>query len=180
MVGNCGELCTFTPAYIIRRTEDRKMNRFLGNIEAKTDVKGRVFIPATFRKQLQAAAEERLVLRKDVFQDCLVLYPESVWFRTQTELRRRLNKWNARQQAIFRQFVSDAEVVVPDGNGRILIPRRYLQMAGIGSEVRFIGMDDTIEIWAKERAEVPFMEAEAFGEALQEILGTPADGNEED
>ena len=52
------------------------MIQFLGNIEAKADAKGRVFIPATFRKQLQAASEERLVLRKDVYQDCLVLYPE--------------------------------------------------------------------------------------------------------
>ena len=147
------------------------MIRFLGNIEAKTDAKGRVFIPATFRKQLQAASEESLVLRKDVFQDCLVLYPESVWFKTQEQLRRRLNRWNARQQAVFRQFVSDAEVVVPDGNGRILIPRRYLQMAGIESEVRFIGMDNTIEIWAKARAEQPFMEAEDFSQALQEVLG---------
>ena len=147
------------------------MLRFLGNIEAKTDAKGRVFIPATFRKQLQAASEESLVLRKDVFQDCLVLYPESVWFKTQEQLRRRLNRWNARQQAVFRQFVSDAEVMVPDGNGRILIPRRYLQMAGIESEVRFIGMDNTIEIWAKARAEQPFMEAEDFSQALQEVLG---------
>ena len=47
------------------------MIRFLGNIEAKADTKGRVFIPAIFRKQLQAASEERLIMRKDVFQDCL-------------------------------------------------------------------------------------------------------------
>ena len=156
------------------------MPRFLGNIEAKTDAKGRVFIPVTFRKQLQAASEESLVLRKDVFQDCLVLYPESVWFRTQNELRCRLNKWDARQQAVFRQFVSDAEVVVPDANGRILIPRRYLQMAGIRSDVRFIGMDDTIEVWAKERADVPFLEAEDFSQALQEALKDyPANGQKE-
>ena len=63
-----------------------------------------------------------------------------------------LNKWNAKQQMIFRQFVSDAEVMTPDGNGRILLPKRYLQMAGIQSDVRFIGVDNTIEIWAKERA----------------------------
>lgn len=147
------------------------MIRFLGNIEAKTDVKGRVFIPAGFRKQLQAASEERLVLRKDVFQDCLVLYPESVWFATQNQLRQRLNKWNAKHQQIFRQFVSDAEIMVPDGNGRILLPKRYLQMAGIQTEVRFIGVDNTIEIWAKERAEQPFMKSEEFSEALQEVLG---------
>lgn len=145
--------------------------RFLGNIEAKTDTKGRVFIPATFRKQLQAACEERLVLRKDVYQDCLVLYPESVWFKTQDQLRQRLNIWNARQQAIFRQFVSDAEIMIPDSNGRILIPKRYLQMAGIQNDVRFIGMDDTIEIWAKEKAGQPFLSPEEFSAALQELLG---------
>ncbi|MCD8293241.1 MAG: division/cell wall cluster transcriptional repressor MraZ [Prevotellaceae bacterium] len=149
--------------------------RFLGNIEARTDTKGRVFIPAGFRKQLQAACQERLVLRKDVFQDCLVLYPESVWFKTQNELRRRLNRWNATHQQLFRQFVSDAEIVIPDGNGRILLPKRYLQMAGICGEVRFIGMDNTIEIWAKEKAAKPFMASEDFSASLQEVLGTAWD-----
>ena len=146
---------------------------------AKTDTKGRVFIPAGFRKQLQAASEERLVLRKDVFQDCLILYPESVWFKTQNQLRQRLNKWNAKHQQIFRQFVSDAEIMIPDGNGRILLPKRYLQMAGIQGEVRFIGVDNTIEIWAKEKAEQPFMNPEEFSEALQDILGEENLGEEE-
>ena len=155
------------------------MIRFLGNIEAKTDTKGRVFIPAGFRKQLQAASEERLVLRKDVFQDCLILYPESVWFKTQNQLRQRLNKWNAKHQQIFRQFVSDAEIMIPDGNGRILLPKRYLQMAGIQGEVRFIGVDNTIEIWAKEKAEQPFMKPEEFSEALEDILGEENLGEEE-
>ena len=44
-------------------------------------------------------------------------------------------------------------------------------MAGIQSDVRFIGMDNTIEIWAKEKAEQPFMNPEEFSEALQDILG---------
>ena len=41
--------------------------RLIGNIEAKVDAKGRAFLPATFRKVLQASSEEKLVLRKDVF-----------------------------------------------------------------------------------------------------------------
>lgn len=146
------------------------MNQFLGNIEAKTDAKGRVFIPSCFRKQLQMAAETSLVLRKDIFQDCLVLYPESVWMSTQRELRNKLSRWNAQQQAVFRQFVSDAEVVTPDANGRILIPKRYLQMAGITDEVRFIGMDNTIEIWARERAEQPFISPDEFGKVLETMM----------
>ena len=136
------------------------MIRFLGNIEVRADAKGRVFIPATFRKQLQAASEERLIMRKDVFQDCLTLYPESVW---NEEL-------NSKHQLIFRQFVSDVEVVTPDSNGRILIPKRYLQICNIRGDIRFIGIDNKIEIWAKERAEQPFMSPEEFGAALEEIM----------
>ena len=47
--------------------------RFLGNIEAKVDAKGRIFLPAAFRKVMQSSGEEQVVVRKDVFQDCLVI-----------------------------------------------------------------------------------------------------------
>ena len=57
-MGNCGEFHTFTVAYY-----NKVMIRFLGNIEAKADAKGRVFIPATFRKQLQIAVPRERVER---------------------------------------------------------------------------------------------------------------------
>ena len=79
--------------------------RFLGNIEAKTDAKGRAFLPATFRKVLQASGEENLVLRKDVFQKCLVLYPESVWNGRLDLLKSQLRLWKHDHQQIFRQFL---------------------------------------------------------------------------
>ena len=144
--------------------------RFLGNIEAKTDAKGRVFLPAVFRKELQAFCEERLVLRKDIFQSCLVLYPESVWNQQIDILRQRLNRWNKDEWQLFRQFVSDVEPVSLDGNGRFLIPKRYTKLANIEQSVKFIGIDDTIEIWNAETANEPFMEPNAFGEALQQIM----------
>ncbi len=145
--------------------------RFIGNIEAKIDAKGRVFFPSAFRRLLQAAGEEGLVLRKDVFQPCLVLYPESVWNAQMDELRSKLNRWNREHQQIFRQFVSDVEAVSLDGNGRFLIPRRYAEMAGISQAVKFIGMGDSIEIWNAAKTEEPFMKADEFGKALEEIMG---------
>ena len=144
--------------------------RFLGNIEAKIDVKGRVFFPALFRKELQKAGEERMVMRKDVFQSCLVLYPESVWNEQLDHLRARLSRWNARSQMVYRQFVADVELVTLDGNGHFLIPKRYVQMADLHQEVKFIGMGDTIELWGKEQAEGSFMEAEDFQQALEQLM----------
>lgn len=145
--------------------------RFLGNIEAKTDSKGRAFLPATFRKVLQASGAEGLVMRKDVHQPCLVLYPEAVWNEQMDLLRSRLNRWDREQQKIFRQFVSDAELVTLDGNGRFLIPKRYLKLADISQAIKFIGMGDTIEIWSNEKTEAPFMEPDEFGMALERIMG---------
>ena len=52
--------------------------RFLGNIEAKTDAKGRVFLPAQFRKILAVSGAENIVLRQDIFENILVVYPEEV------------------------------------------------------------------------------------------------------
>lgn len=145
--------------------------RFLGNIEAKLDAKGRLFLPSVFRKQLQAAGEERLVMRKDIFQQCLTLYPESVWYEQLDALRSRLNRWNKDHQIIYRQYLAEAEVLQLDGNGRFLINKRYQQMTGISQDVRFIGMSDYIEIWSNDKTEEPFMEADAFGSALENIMG---------
>ena len=147
-----------------------KLMRFLGNSEAKADTKGRVFLPAVFRKILQVSGEEKLVMRKDVFQPCLVLYPESVWNGQMDLLRQRLNRWNAEHQQIFRQFVSDVELISLDGNGRFLIPKRYLKLANIEQGIKVIGMGDTIEIWRNAPESQSFMSSEEFGKALQEVM----------
>lgn len=144
--------------------------RFLGNIEAKTDTKGRAFLPAVFRKVLQTAGVERLVMRKDIHQQCLVLYPESVWNEQMDALRQRLNRWNKQHQQLFRQFVSEVEVLTLDGNGRFLISKRYQKLAAIEQDIKFVGMGDTIEIWSLKMAEQSQMKPEEFGAALEGIM----------
>ncbi len=146
--------------------------RFLGNIDAKTDTKGRAFLPATFRKVLNASGEESLILRKDIFEPCLVLYPQSVWNQRMDALRKRLSRWNKHDQMIYRQFVTDVEIITLDNSGRFLIPKRYLKMVNIDQQIRFTGMDDCIEIWATGDSEQPFMSAEEFSKAMEETMGT--------
>lgn len=151
--------------------------RFIGNIEAKTDAKGRAFLPAVFRKMLQTSGEDTLVMRKDVFQHCLVLYPQSVWDSMVDSLHTRLSRWNKRDQQIFRQFVSNLVCITLDGNGRFLIPKPYLEWAHIDDQqVRFIGMDDCIEIWSSDNDEAQ-MDPDEFSKALEDVM---SDNKEED
>lgn len=151
--------------------------RFLGNIEAKTDAKGRAFLPAQFRKVLASSGEDTLVLRQDVFENLLVLYPESVWNGLMDDMRSRLSRWDRREQMAYRTFVSSVVELTIDGSGRILIPRSFLEGAGIHQSIRFVGMGDTIEIWPGDGENAqPTMAKDEFGSVLQSIMGEGGHG----
>ena len=153
-------------------TSERKMTmRFIGDYGAKTDAKGRAFLPAPFRKILDAEGEKNLVLRSDVFQKCLVLYPESVWNAQLDSLRAQVNQWNSKQQMMLRKFEADAEPIELDSNGRLLISKRKLQYAGIESEVRFLAMVDRIEIWSKQALEELMSSTDDLGHEMEEAFG---------
>ena len=146
--------------------------RFLGNIEAKADSKGRVFLPAGFRKVLQASGEELLVLRKDIYQKCLVIYPESVWNEKVDMLKAQLKPWKPSHQQMFRQFISEAEAISLDGNGRFLISKRLQKSAEIDQDVQFIGMDNTIELWSPQQLKQILKNDEDFGKEFEDIMNT--------
>ena len=148
--------------------------RFTGNIDAKTDEKGRVFIPASFRKQIQQASLDNMILRKDIFQQCLVLYPKNIWHEMVDAITQRTNPFDSKGRAALRGFVAGAEQISIDANGRILIPRRYLEAADIRNEVRFIGMDNSIEIWNRQKAEELLDNPESLAENLETLMNTTA------
>ena len=144
--------------------------RFTGNIDARMDDKGRVFVPSAFRKILQREDAVGLVLRRDVFQRCLVLYPAEVWNRQVDALVARTGMFDRQGRDALRRFVAGAEDVTLDGNGRLLIPRRYLDEAGIQADVRFIGVDDTIEIWNRQAAEALSEDADSLADCLEQMM----------
>ena len=144
--------------------------RFIGTIEAKVDEKGRAFFPALFRRQLKEGDGERFILRKDIFENCLVIYPEQEWIRRLDELHEKLSVWNKAEQQLFRQFVADVEWLSLDNSGRFLIPKRYLKMAEIKQSIIFIGMDSTIEVWSKELKEKKEQNSSDFGTNLEKLM----------
>lgn len=123
---------------------------FIGNIEARLDDKGRIFVPAVYRKILADEPSKRIVMRRDTDNECLMLYPESVWNEKVDQLRRTLDEWNPEDQLILMQFMSDAEYLEMDGQGRILLQRKNLETIGAQQDVLFVGMLNRFALWAPE------------------------------
>ena len=85
------------------------MSTFLGKYEAKADVKGRIFIPAAYRKILPEGEKDRVVMRMDDDNDFLVIYPESVWNKKMDKLEENTDEWTPEDELFQMQFVSEAE-----------------------------------------------------------------------
>jgi MraZ protein len=144
------------------------MSALTGNIEGKLDSKGRAFLPATFRHQL--GEENVFYLRKDLFENCLVLYPSQTWENMVAELRQRLSPWVRQEDQIFRQFVAEADRIELEENGRMLLPKRHLINLNFQGGIKFIGKFTTIEIWPASKIEETFMNAEDFAIELEKLM----------
>ena len=150
----------------------KKMDVFTGTINAKMDAKGRVFVPASFRKILQSSGEVRFMLRKDVYKDCLILCLVSTWKEKLADLRKRLDEWDEEEQALFRTISASVEPVELDSTGRLLIPRKYMLKLNISNSVCFVGMDNMIEIWSSDKLNEILMNSDDLKSHVRKFLSS--------
>ena len=147
------------------------MSTFIGKYEAKADVKGRIFIPSVYRKILPENDRERVVMRRDAEHECLIIYPVSVWNAKVDELKSVLDEWNPEDQMILMQFVSEAEWLDIDSQGRVLLAKKHMQAIGLdNAEIVFVGMNDRFAVWGKQAFEKAKLPAQQFDGLLKERM----------
>ena len=123
------------------------MNTFIGNIEARLDGKGRVFIPANYRKILAEMGSAHIIMRRDTDNECVIFYPEQVWHAKVSQLRNALDEWDPDDQMLLMQFMSEAEILEMDTQGRVLLQKKTLEMIGAQQDILFVGTLDRFAIW---------------------------------
>ncbi len=147
---------------------------FIGQFPVRLDAKNRAFMPAGFRRILQQSGVQTLVVRKDYFENCLVVYPAQQWQEEIAGVRAKLNRFDGNQQMVYRKLVSEAQEVQLDSNGRMLLPQSLLDKVGIKQDALFVGMEQTIEIWAPDIAagtgSQPFMSDSEFADSLKKFM----------
>lgn len=148
------------------------MSVFIGDYICKADSKCRVVVPASFRKVMETSGQTLFVLRKNVFEDCIDMYPYPVWEERISKLRSDLNLLNRKHAAFLREFCRGTQEVEMDGNGRVLLPRRMLEEVGIEKELVFAAQDAVIQIWDAKMYEEVAVGGEELGRMAEEIFGS--------
>jgi len=119
---------------------------FMGEYNHTIDEKGRIIIPSKFREALG----DNFVVTQGL-DGCLFVYANEEWEVFVEGLSKLPGNKDARK--LQRYFMAGAAQCEVDKQGRILIPQKLRQQAGLLKDVVFVGVLSKIEIWSKERWE---------------------------
>ena len=147
------------------------MATFIGDYTCKADVKGRIILPMAFKKQMPADAQDHFVVRKDIFENCLVLYSIEDWNRQLEKIRKRMNPYNREHNMFLRNFFKGTAELSLDNSNRLLIPKRLMELIGAERDLVLAGQDGRIEIWAAVVYEKIDMPAEDFADLAEKLMG---------
>ncbi len=147
------------------------MVNLVGTYECKADAKGRLMLPAAFKKQLAGVLSEGFVLKRSVFQPCVELYPRKEWDVLMQKMNK-LNRFKKKNNDFIRRFTAGVKEIEVDTTGRILIPKDLIAFAGIEKELVLSSAINIIEIWDKTRYEAAIDKAtDDFADLAEEVMG---------
>ena len=137
--------------------EYSQLTVFKGTYRHRVDAKGRIPVPAAFRRALADAKAARVVMTQ--FDQCLAAYPPEEWARLEEQLAQ-LPPFSATSKALTRVVASRAVDCDLDAQGRVLVPPGLRRAAGLGREAIVIGVLNRFEVWAPERWDAFVADAE--------------------
>ncbi len=142
---------------------------FLGEFEVTLDAKGRFSLPAGFRKQLNAGAEQQGFVVSRGNGAFLNFYTRAEWEKYAKRISK-LNDFNPQSQKLKRILLSGATELFLDSVGRVLIPKQLQEYAGLSKEVIFSTIGNKFEVWDKQKYTDFFKEegdkVQEYGEEL--------------
>ena len=141
------------------------LTALMGTYHHNIDAKGRMSFPTKLRDLLGM----EFYVTKSINQKCLTIYSKSEWEKLANKVAALPDSMGGLD--IKRWLFSGAGELVPDKQGRVLIPSDLRDFAGLKKDVVVIGLDDKAEIWVKELwdAQQNNMDMEAMLAAMQQL-----------
>jgi MraZ protein len=154
--------------YTTKNLKFSQMIEFAGTYSATIDDKGRIVLPATFKKELGELANESLVIEKNLHKECLDIHPEKFWRKRVEDFKSVLDPFDEEDDALLQFFYQNFIKVSMAPNGRLNIPDAYLKYANLEKGAEFIGMGESIRLLAVGKAGRQEMSKEEFLMKLKE------------
>lgn len=143
---------------------------FRGTYNQKVDDKGRVNVPQRFRDVLKTTDDDRLLITNSRVRGvrCLDAFPYAAWVKFEQDLEEHHADWDPEEvNFLVNYYVPSVQECPVDKQGRILLPQRLRDFAGLGKDVLFIGAVHMFRLWD------PVAWAPVFDSAEQVLVKNP-------
>ena len=142
---------------------------FYGEFKHTLDRKQRIIIPAKFRDALKEHYVERFFITRGL-DKCLFMFAEDEW-KVQEQKFKSMSFTKSESRKFNRLYFSGASEMVPDKQGRILVPGYLRDYADIRKEVYIIGVSNRIEIWSEKLWEEYYSKSkDTFEEVAEKLI----------
>ena len=121
---------------------------FYGEYKHTIDRKGRIILPSKIRDAAKTNFVEKFYATRGL-DKCLFMFGEEEWRSLETKFKS-MSFTKNESRTFNRIFFSGAVEIIPDKQGRILIPQYLKDDAGIKRDVYVVGVANRIEIWAQD------------------------------
>lgn len=144
---------------------------FYGEYIHTIDRKGRLILPAKIREVAQARFIEKFFVTRGL-DTCLFMLGEEEW-KSQENRFKSMPFTNQQSRVFNRIYFSGAIDVVPDKQGRVLLPQYLKDFAQIKRDVVIVGVSNRIEIWSQDLWKDFYEHSRQSFEEIAEKLMTP-------
>ncbi len=142
---------------------------FYGEYKHGIDRKGRLILPSKFRETCKECGIERFFLTRGL-DKCIFMFSEEEW-RIQEQKFKGASFTKQETRSFNRMFFSGAVDVIPDKQGRFIIPSYLKDYALIKKETILIGVSNRIEIWDRKNwADFYATSSESFEQIAENLL----------
>ena len=139
----------------------------MGHAPATIDDKGRLKVPADFRKIIEERYGRDCFITSTDGKRALV-YPLPVWFEFQDRLARVPSTSMAKGKLLERVNYF-GQVSSIDAQGRVLVPAVLREVAGVKGDVVVIGSQDHLVVWNDSRMRKRLDEAPITDDDFKEL-----------
>ncbi|HTW91073.1 MAG TPA: TIR domain-containing protein [bacterium] len=120
---------------------------FVGEHHQFVDAKGRIAIPVAFRKAMSSNSDACLVVMRGA-NNSIECHLAAEWNEHAKTWSRHLNLYEKEDVFLRRVWLPGASEVSMDQRGRIHMPKRLLDAAGVSRDATLLGMGSFFEVWS--------------------------------
>ncbi|HLJ74638.1 MAG TPA: division/cell wall cluster transcriptional repressor MraZ [Thermoanaerobaculia bacterium] len=144
-----------------------ELNTLMGHAPARVDDKGRLKIPADFRKLIEEKYGADCFITS-IDGERAMVYPMAVWYDFQARLAKVPTTSTAKSKLLERvNYFGQPSAI--DAQGRVLVPSILREVAGIANDVVVLGSTDHLIVWNESRIQKRLKENPLTPDDMKEL-----------